>query len=127
NAGQLEAASMPITAELFNAFGRGSGLRIVAEAAGAPPGHAAAGLIVRPDLIGALRTPTDLRSFRIALSARGGSLEVELAALLRKGWLARTDVESVIMPTPEVAAALSEGSLDVALIAGPEVSELEDT
>src|SRR5438067_4337408 len=32
SAGQLEAASVPITAELFNALGRGSGLKVVAEA-----------------------------------------------------------------------------------------------
>ena len=126
SAGQLEAASVPITAELFNALGRGSGLKIVAEAAGAPPGHAAAGLIVRSDLVGAVRTPTDLRNFRVALPARGGNLEVELAALLKQGWLARTDVETIIMPPVEVTAALADGSLDAAMIAEPELSEMEN-
>jgi NitT/TauT family transport system substrate-binding protein len=124
--GQLEAASVPITAELFNALGRGSGLKIVAEAAGAPPGHGAAGLIVRPDLVGALRTPTDLRNFRVALPARGGSLEVELAALLKQGWLARTDVETIILPPAEVDAALADGSIDAAMIAEPGLSEAEN-
>ena len=125
NAGQLEAACVPISAELFNLLGRGAGLKIVAEAAGAPPGHGAGGLVVRPDLVQGLKTPTDLRGFRVGLVARGDSLEVELATLLKQGWLAQTDVEVVVLPVTEVGPALADGALDAAMLAEPALSDLE--
>jgi NitT/TauT family transport system substrate-binding protein len=124
SSGQLEAASVPISAELLSVLARGPGLKLVAEAAGAPPGHGAGGLLVRPDLAGGLKTPTDLRGFRIGLPARGGSLEVELAALVKQGWLAHTDVEVVVLPISEVGPALADGSLEAAMLFEPDLSEL---
>lgn len=123
--GRLDAACLPVSVELFNALARGSSLKIVAEAESAPPGHGAAGLIVRPDLFAGLRTPTDLRGLRVALSARGTSQDVELATLLRKGWLARTDIEQIILPPEAIVPALAEGRLDAAMLAEPLVTEVE--
>lgn len=123
--GELEVASLPISADLFNALGRGTPIKIVAEAAGAPPGHGAAGLLVRPDLVARLGTPTDLRGFRVGLPMRGGGLETELAQLLRQGWLARSDVETVVLAPEDLGAALVEGALDAAMLLEPLLSQLE--
>jgi NitT/TauT family transport system substrate-binding protein len=126
SSGQLDAASVPINAELFNLLARGTGIKIVAESAGCPPGHGSSGLIVRPDHVAQLKTPTDLRGFRIGLPTRGASLEVELAALLKQGWLARSDVETILLPTVEVGPALADGSLDAAMMSEPDLSALDE-
>ena len=125
-AGQLEVASLPISADLFNALARAAPIKIVAEAAGAPPGHGAAGLIVRPDLVAKLQTPTDLRGLRIGLPVRGGGLESELAQLLRRGWLARTDVETAVLPPEALTAGLDAGTLDAAMLPEPLLSQLQE-
>jgi NitT/TauT family transport system substrate-binding protein len=125
NSGQLDVASVPMSVELYNALARGAGLKIVAEAAGAPPGHGSSGLIVRPDLVGRIRTPTDLRGFRIGLPGRGDSLEVQLAALLKQGWLARTDVEAIVLPAAAVGPAMADGGLEAAIVAEPHLTELQ--
>jgi ABC-type nitrate/sulfonate/bicarbonate transport system substrate-binding protein len=121
--GQADAACLPISAELFNTLGRDR-LRLVAEAGGAPPGHGAAGLLVRRELIERLETPTDLRGFRVGLPPESDSLEVELAALLKQGWLARTDVRLLPLPPAEIAAGLAKARLDAALLPEPLLTDL---
>lgn len=124
--GRLDAATLPIDAEFFRALAAGLEVRIVAEATGAPPGHGAGGLLVRPELVSRLRTPTDLRDLRIAVPARGHALEAELAALLRQGWLAPTDVRTEVVPTAELAARLAAGTLDAALVPEPDLTALQE-
>ena len=55
-----------------------------------------------------LKFPTDLRGARIALVARGDSREVELAALIKQGWLAPSDVETSVLPSASIKADLQE-------------------
>lgn len=123
--GRLDVATLPIDAEFFRALADGLDVRIVAEATGAPPGHGAGGLLVRPGLVGGLRTPTDLRDLRIAVPSRGHALEAELAALLRQGWLAPTDVRTEIVALAEMPERLAAGRLDAALLPEPELTQFQ--
>ena len=122
---QLDAACLPVSAELFNSLAERGGLKLVAEAAGAPPGHGAAGLLLRPGLAARLETPTDLRGLQLAVPTTGDVLEVQLAALLEQGWLARTDVDLNVLATDEIALALGEARLDGAVLPEPLLTDLQ--
>ena len=123
--GQVEAACLPVGADLLNAFARNAPVRIVAEAAGSAAGHGAIGLLVRSDLVASVRTPTDLRGFRIGLPDRLGDLDVELWRLLKQGWLARTDVDTVPLPSDSLADALRRQQIDAVMVAEPALSALQ--
>ena len=123
--GQVDAACLPITAELFSALSRGATLRLIAEASGAPVGHGGAGLVVRSDRWPGIKDPANLRGMRIGLLRRGTSLEVELGALLRQGRLARTDLETIVLSAERIAAGLADGSLDAAMVPEPLLGQIE--
>lgn len=122
---QIDAACLPIGAELFNGLAEQDGLKLAAEAAGAPPGHGAAGLLLRPGLAARLETATDLRGLHLGLPTAGGVLEVELAALLKQGWLARTDVDLEVLEPDQVALELGEARLDGAMLPEPLLTNLQ--
>lgn len=123
--GQVDAACLPITAELFLALSRSAGIRLIAEASGAPAGHGGAGLAIRSDLWPGVKDPTDLRGMRVGLLRRGTSLEVELAALLRQGRLTRTDLETVVLSADRIVDGLADGSLEAAMVPEPLLGQIE--
>jgi NitT/TauT family transport system substrate-binding protein len=123
--GQVDAACLPITADLFLALSKGAAIRLTAEASGAPIGHGGAGLAIRSDLWPDIKDPADLRGMRVGLLLRGSSLEVELAALLRQGRLARTDLETIVLSADRIVSGLADGSLEAAMVPEPLLGQIE--
>jgi NitT/TauT family transport system substrate-binding protein len=109
---------------LYNALARGIHVRIVADRASSAPGRSAWHLFVRKELIesGALRDFSDLRGRRIAVSGRGGTAEQLIARALEKGNLATADIDIVEMPYPDMAVAMANAVIDVAIAPEPFVS-----
>jgi NitT/TauT family transport system substrate-binding protein len=118
---QVDVAGAGIGAGLFNAIARGIPLKIVAGQVMDEPGHYGAGLLLRKDLVDAGRVHdyADLRGLRVGLPNLSTSLGANFARLLALGHLTGQDVEVIELPPPELAAAMTNGAIDAALIQEP--------
>jgi NitT/TauT family transport system substrate-binding protein len=127
-AGQLDAGGGAHSAGLFNAISRGIEFKLVADKGSSPPGFGGQALMFRRDLVdsGQLRDPGDLRGQRVAISARGATTEVTLAAWLRPHGLTVDDVDEVEMGFGEHAPALAGGSIAAAVALEPFITRMLD-
>ncbi len=105
-----------VSAGYFNALEKGLPVTIVADRATSPLGHK---LIVRKDLEGTVKSIKDLKGRTIASNANGSVTSYEVAKILKGGGLSVDDIEFKIMGFPAMAAALSNGSVDAALVIPP--------
>lgn len=128
--GEIDVGRGAISAGLFNAISRGIALKMVAEsgAISTPPTKAYQALVVRKDLYdaGTVRDYKDLKGKKIGVPAQGLNVEASVARALERGGLTLKDAEVIYMGMPDMQAALSGKSLDVALTAEPFVSAAED-
>jgi NitT/TauT family transport system substrate-binding protein len=123
---QVDIAGAGIGAGLFNAIARGIPIKIVAGQVVDEPGYYGAGLLLRKDLVDAGRVHdyADLRGLRVGLPSLNSSLGANFARLLALGHLTAEDVEVTEIPPPELAAAMTNGAIDAALIQEPFSSRL---
>ncbi len=120
-AGQLDLGGGAISAGLFNALARGIDLRIVADKATIRTGFSYEALIIRRDLVesGRFRSLADLRGMRIALAARGISPHIDLVLFAARGNVRPDEFEVVVMPFPDMPAAMANKAIDGALLIEP--------
>ncbi len=120
-AGQIEIAGGGISAALFNAIAQGIPVRLVLDQWTAYPGNGAGGLIVRKDLVdsGQVRDFPDLRGLNVGITAKGQATQYGLAVGLGKGGLTLDDVETTLMPYPDMTVALGNRNLDAAVTIEP--------
>jgi len=119
--GQLEVSTGAPSAGLINAVARGIDMRIVADKGSLGPGTGFHGLIIRKDLVdsGRYKGPGDLKGLKIAISATGSTPDYTLGVWAKRGGLKLSDVSPAIIPLPDVVAALSNKSLDGAVVWEP--------
>ncbi|HZR97939.1 MAG TPA: ABC transporter substrate-binding protein [Chloroflexota bacterium] len=127
-AGQLDIGAGAHSAGLNNAISRGVDIKLVADKGSATPGHGFQALVFRKELVdsGQLRSPADLRGRRVAVSARGITVEVALATWLRRAGLSMDDVEPVEMGFPDQVNAIGNGSLDATISIEPFLTRIVD-
>jgi NitT/TauT family transport system substrate-binding protein len=120
-AGQIEIAGGGISAALFNAIAQGIPVRLVLDQWTAYPGNGAGGIIVRKDLVdsGQVRDNADLRGLKIGITAHGQATEYGLATALDKAGLTLADVESTLLPYPDMTVALGNRNIDAAVTIEP--------
>lgn len=118
---QLDAGGGAIGAALFNAVNRDIPVVIAADKGSALPGGGYQGLVIRKDLSasGKVKAIGDLKGLKIGSAAPGGVGEYDLMRLLKKGGLTIKDVDLVQLAFPNMAAALTNKSIDAALIIEP--------
>ncbi len=123
--GELDAATSSGNAALYNAVGRGIGLKIVVSSGNAPAGYGHNLLIVRGDLIasGRYKSPRDIKGMKIAMPSTGSSATATLANYLRGIGLKFEDIEPVYLSYPNTVAALANGAIDAGLTAEPSASQ----
>jgi NitT/TauT family transport system substrate-binding protein len=123
---QVDVAGAGIGAGLFNAIARGIPIKIVAGQVVDEPGYYGAGLLLRKDIVdaGHVHDYADLRGLRVGLPSLNSSLGANFARLLALGHLTAQDVEVTELPPPELAAAMTNGAIDAALIQEPFSSRL---
>jgi NitT/TauT family transport system substrate-binding protein len=103
----------------FNAIDRGIDLKIIAPLHFERPPQATPLVVSRERYeSGELTTIEDLRGLRVSVNARGAT-EYWLDQALRKGGLTIDDVDLQTLPFPDVAAALTSGALDAAMLGEP--------
>ncbi|MGH2403824.1 MAG: ABC transporter substrate-binding protein [bacterium] len=119
--GQLDAGGGAVSAGLFNALARGIDLRIVADKGTIRIGQSYEGLVIRKDLVdgGRYRGLSDLKGLRIGLPARGISPHVTLWMFARQGNVNVEEIQIVILPFPDMPAALANKAIDGAIVIEP--------
>lgn len=124
--GELDACGCGISAGLFNAIGRGVGLKVVADKAHISKGYSYASLLVRKDLITSGRVKLgdykNLKGLRIAISGIGGVDESVLDQALKRGGLHWGDANVVPLGFSQHAAAYANGAIDASITNEPTVT-----
>jgi NitT/TauT family transport system substrate-binding protein len=120
-AGQVDMAVGGMSAGLFNAIAQGIPVRIVLDSTSAPPGDSAGGILARKDLVdgGQVREVRDLRGLRAAITSKGQSTEMVLAAALTQAGLSLADLEVNELAYPDMNLALANRNVDVAVTFEP--------
>ncbi len=125
--GSLDVGGGGATAGLYNAVGRGLKLRLVADKASATsPEYSPLVLLVRKALIetGEVRTLADLKGRKFGNISPGGSGESLTNEFMKQVGLGFSDVESVYLPPPQLAAAFENGALPASIMTEPSASIL---
>ncbi len=120
SAGQLDVGAGSASSGLYNAYGRGIRLKIVADAVRGVKG-AGQSLLVRKDLLrsGAVKGIADLKGRTVAVTAEAGTEAAVLAYGLKTAGLAYGDVNKVFLPFAQHGAAYQNGAIDASLTAEP--------
>jgi NitT/TauT family transport system substrate-binding protein len=112
--GELDIGSAGPSAALFNALERGVHIRLVADQNTVFPGQASIAMLVRKDLFdsGQVKSVADLKGRTFALAARRATMELDLLKALRQAGLSAGDIKLVVMPFPQINAALAGKTID---------------
>lgn len=123
--GELDVSTGSPAPALFNAISRGIPIKIVADSTSAQPGQAIDALLVRKDLIdsGQIKTFSDLKGKKIAVTVIGASGDITVDRALQKGGVKREEVEMVPMAFTDFNSALIGKSIDVASSFEPGVTQ----
>lgn len=119
--GDLDAGTAAPGAGIFNAVGRGLGVRLVADTGKLTPGSKYSSLLVRKELMdsGQFTSVKDLKGRRLGLYADGTSTTLWFDRALKEGGLARADIQANFLSGPDQAVGLQNGSIDAATTAEP--------
>jgi len=118
--GDLDAGAGGVSASLFNAVGRGIGLRMVADKGSNQPGYGYP-FVVRKKLAasGAVRSVDDLTGKRVLVAAKGTSPEVTAAKALETAHQDYRSIKPIQLNFPQALPAFQNDELDVGTLAEP--------
>lgn len=115
--GQIDVASTSPGAALFNAMASGVNAKIVADywTIGKERSGDSAYIVARKDLVtsGKLKSPKDAKGMTIAITARGQMTELFANSYLASGGLTQSNVRIVVLPLPDMVAALNNKAVDL--------------
>lgn len=122
---QIDIGAGAPSAGLYNAIGRGIGIRIVADRSQNSPGYGFTTLLVRKQLVdeGRVRTLKDLKGLRVAEVAKGTVSFCTLVAALKAGGLTYQDVQEIFLNFPDQFVAFQNGAIDAAITVEPIVTK----
>jgi NitT/TauT family transport system substrate-binding protein len=113
---KIQVAQGAINAGLFNAVAQGLPVVMVLSSGSTPVYH---NLVLRRDLAGAIKTPTDLKGRTIAVSGAGSGSVYEVASVLEGVGLRLADVKIKPLSFQQMTASLASGAIDAALMYSP--------
>src|SRR5947209_1769383 len=119
--GELEVGGGTVSAGVYNAVGRGIGLRIVADQASIRPGYGFSSLLVRKDLVdsGRYKSFADLKGMKVAIGAPGTGTASALNEALKKGGLKYVDADVVYIGFPEHLPSYKNKGIDASITTEP--------
>jgi len=115
-ANHVQVAQGGINAGIFNAIAQGLPLVLALDGGSTPLYHR---ILVRRALADKIRTVADLKGRSVGLSAPGSTSMYEMAMTLARAHLTLHDVDVKNIAFSQMAAALENGALDVALEVAP--------
>lgn len=124
--GELDAGGGAPSAGLYNAIDRGVKMRIVADKGSLAAGHGYEAVLVRRALADKVKSAQDMKGLKVSIAARDIVPEYSLDTFLRTGGLTIKDVEVVPLAFPDMAPALANGSIDVAVPTEPTATRILD-
>ncbi len=119
--GDVEAAAVGINPATLNALAGNFGIKIVADTATQFPGFPLNVMVVTKEMSGTIKGPADLKGHKIALTppGMGTASGLLLSKYLAQVNLTPTDVDIVPLTFQDQVAALTNRSVDAALMAEP--------
>lgn len=119
---QIQVAATGFGVGLYNAVQRDIPVLLTADN-GSATGTSSGAIVIRKALAGQIKDYKDLKGKKIGLSSKGTSIHVTLAKALEAGGLTFNDIDLVLIPFPEMPAALTNGAVDAALETEPAISK----
>jgi NitT/TauT family transport system substrate-binding protein len=114
--GQIQIAQGGISVGYFNGLADGMPVTIALEGGSSPFYHQ---FVVRSDLAGIVRRVADLKGRPLAVTAPGTIQDYEIAKVVESAGLGMKDLDIKYIPFPQMAAALANKAVDVALEVAP--------
>ncbi len=124
--GEVDVGSGASSAGLYNAIGRGIGIKIVADKARNAKGYGFQAIMARTDLVdsGKIKSVKDLKGLKVAMSANGNSENAFMSYALTQVGLSYNDIDPVFLGFPNQIAAYANKGIDASLTVEPTVAEL---
>jgi NitT/TauT family transport system substrate-binding protein len=124
--GEVDVGSGATSAGLYNAVGRGIGIKIVSDKARNAKGYGFAAILVRTDLIdsGKVKSLKDFKGLKVAMSGNGNSENAIVNYALTQNGLSYADIDPVFLGFPNQIAAYANKAIDASLTVEPTVTEL---
>jgi NitT/TauT family transport system substrate-binding protein len=116
---QVQVVGGGMSAGLFNAFARGWPVRIALPRTRDVPGYSSDTLILRDDLRNSVRGLQDLKGKKIAINAPNAALHYMVGKMLESANVKLSEVELVVMPWPNMGAALETKAIDAGAVVEP--------
>jgi NitT/TauT family transport system substrate-binding protein len=128
NLGELDAASIAVTAAMFNAVNRGVEIRMASPQSRYELGHSQLILDVRNDLLdgGQVRDFGDLRGRNVAIINFGSPSELLIERALQRGGLGLADVNLVQLGSGDQITTFANRGIDAGLLTEPQATIAQD-
>lgn len=113
---QLQVVEGALTANLFNGVLQGLPVKIAIDTTSSPIGH---NLMVRYDLKDKIKKVADLKGKVVGLNAPNSIAAYEVTKILETAGLELKDVETKIIPFPQMGVAFTTKAIDAGLLITP--------
>ena len=118
---QLQVVEGGVSANLFNGIQQGLPIKIAIDTTSTPIGH---NLMVRYDLKDEVKKVTDLKGRVVGLNAPNSIAAYEVTKVLETAGLDWKDIETKVIPFPQMAVAFSTKAIDAGLLITPYTAQL---
>ena len=127
--GDLDGAVVGVNPATLNALAGNFGIKLVADGGSQLPGFASNVFVVAREMEGTIKGPADLRGRKVALTppGLGTASGYMLSKYLAQANLTPSDVDITPLTFPDQVAALSNHSIDAALMAEPFATRVVQT
>src|SRR5579862_1946737 len=113
---RMQVVEGGVAPNYWNALAQGLPVIMALERASSPLYH---DVLIRPDLVGKLKTPADLKGRPVAEVAPGSSAHYEIGKVLESVGLGLKDVDIKYIPFQQMGVALVNGAVDAAFEVPP--------
>jgi NitT/TauT family transport system substrate-binding protein len=113
---RMQVVEGGVAPNYWNALAQGLPVIMALERASSPLYH---DVLIRPDSVGKIKTPADLKGRAVAEVAPGSSAHYEVGQVLASAGLTMKDIDIKYIPFQQMGIALANGAVDVAFEVPP--------